>query len=75
MPSHRRTALSEIKVPALILVGEHDIPDIHAHAGALNAGIPNSKRDIVPKAGHFIPIEQPAPFNKAVSDFFAGLSR
>ena len=32
-------SLSEIKVPALILAGEYDIPDVHAHAGVINAGI------------------------------------
>jgi 3-oxoadipate enol-lactonase len=66
--------LSEIKVPALILVGEYDIPDVHAHAGAINAGIPNSKREIVPKSGHLIPIEQPALFNEMVMNYLNKLS-
>jgi pimeloyl-ACP methyl ester carboxylesterase len=61
--------LNEIKVPTLILVGEFDIPDVHAHAGAINAGIIGSKRDIILKAGHLVPIEQPTPFNTAVNDF------
>jgi 3-oxoadipate enol-lactonase len=63
------TRLNEIKIPALILAGEFDIPDVHAHAGAINAGIANSKRDVIPMAGHLAPIEQPALFNKAVFDF------
>ncbi len=50
----------EIKVPTLILVGEFDIPDVHAHAGAINAGIANSRRDVVETAGHLVPLEQPA---------------
>ena len=62
-------SLSEIKVPALILVGEYDIPDVHAHAGVINAGIANSKREIIPRSGHLIPIEQPALFNEAVTAF------
>lgn len=61
--------LSEIKVPTLILVGEYDIPDVHAHAGAINAGIPNSRREIIPQSGHLIPIEQPALFNETVLTF------
>lgn len=61
--------LSEIKVPTLILVGEYDIPDVHAHAGVINAGITNSKREIIPQSGHLIPIEQPELFNKAVISF------
>jgi 3-oxoadipate enol-lactonase len=66
--------LSEIKVPTLILVGEYDIPDVHAHAGAINAGIQNSKREIIPKSGHLIPVEQPALFNDAVMNFLNKLS-
>lgn len=61
--------LSEIKVPTLILVGEYDHPDVHAHAGAINAGIENSKREIILKSGHLIPIEQPALFNETVNSF------
>jgi pimeloyl-ACP methyl ester carboxylesterase len=66
-PAYRR--LAEIEVPALIVVGEFDHPDVHAHAGAINAGIENSKRDIIPKSGHLIPIEQPALFNSALEEF------
>jgi pimeloyl-ACP methyl ester carboxylesterase len=61
--------LSEIEVPALILVGEFDMPDVHAHAGAINAGIKDSKRDIVTESGHLIPIEQPELFNNALEEF------
>jgi pimeloyl-ACP methyl ester carboxylesterase len=67
--------LSEIKVPALILVGEYDIPDVHAHAGVINAGIENSKREIILKSGHLIPIEQPVLFNEAVLNFLNKLPR
>jgi 3-oxoadipate enol-lactonase len=66
-------SLSEIKVPALILVGEYDIPDVHAHAGVINAGIANSRREIIPRSGHLIPIEQPALFNEAVGAFLSKL--
>jgi len=71
-PSVQR--LHEIHVPTLILVGEFDIPDVHAHAGAIAAGIAGSTRDIVPRAGHLIPIEQPVLFNEAVLPFLGGLA-
>ena len=61
--------LNEIKVPTLILVGEYDIPDVHAQSGAINAGIENSIRDIIPNAAHLIPIEQSELFNKRVDEF------
>ncbi len=61
--------LSEIQVPTLVLVGEYDIPDVHAHAGAISAGINDSTRKVIPGAGHLIPIEQPGLFNEAVDQF------
>jgi len=67
IPSCRR--LSEIAIPALILVGEFDIPDVHAHAGAINAGIRGSKRQIVRQSGHLVPLEQADAFNEIVLDF------
>ena len=66
-PSYLR--LNEIKVPVLILTGEYDIPDVQAHAGVINAGVSNSKRIIIPKSGHLIPLEQPDLFNQIVDDF------
>jgi pimeloyl-ACP methyl ester carboxylesterase len=61
--------LSEIRVPTLIIVGEADIPDVHAHAGVLEVGIPRAKRVIVPDAGHLVYVEQPETFNRIVLDF------
>jgi pimeloyl-ACP methyl ester carboxylesterase len=53
----------------LALLGEFDIPDVHAHAGAIHAGIPESRRFVVPGSGHLIPLEQASVFNKMVQDF------
>jgi pimeloyl-ACP methyl ester carboxylesterase len=71
-PAYER--LSEIKIPALILVGEFDIPDVHAHAGVINAGIKNSKRVIIGNSGHLIPLEQPKIFNNEIKKFLEKLS-
>jgi len=71
-PPYKR--LDEIKIPVLILTGEFDIPDVHAHAGVINAGIKDSKRDIVPRSGHLIPIEQPQRFNSIVKEFLEDAS-
>jgi pimeloyl-ACP methyl ester carboxylesterase len=70
-PAPRRALknLGEINVPTLILVGEFDIPDVHAHAGAIEAGIPGATRKIIPKSGHLIPIEQPELFNLEIGNF------
>jgi 3-oxoadipate enol-lactonase len=51
--------LSEIHAPTSIVVGEFDISDVHAHAGAIEAGIPGADRDIIINAGHLVQLEQP----------------
>jgi len=72
-PAYQR--LNEIKIPTLILVGEFDIPDVHAHAGAINAGIKNSRREIISHSGHLIPLEQPMIVNNKVKEFLDKLSK
>jgi 3-oxoadipate enol-lactonase len=61
--------LDEIKIPALVVVGEYDIADCHAHAGAIDAGIPDSYRIIVSDTGHLVPLERPEEFNELVFRF------
>jgi 3-oxoadipate enol-lactonase len=61
--------LHGIQVPTLILVGDADIPDVHAHAGAIEAGIPRSRRVIMSDAGHLMYLEKPAEFSRAVIGF------
>lgn len=61
--------LHEIHVPTLILVGDTDIPDVHAHAGAIETGIANSRRIVVPDTGHLMYLEKPEEFTGIVIHF------
>ena len=61
--------LPEIEVPTLIVVGEADIPDVHAHAGVIQAGISGSTRVVLPHSGHLPHIEVPDEFNRVVLEF------
>ena len=61
--------LSEIQVPTLILVGEHDIADVHAHCGAIQAGIRGARREIVKGSGHLVPLEAPEDLAARVAGF------
>ena len=61
--------LHDIHLPTLILVGDADIPDVHAHAGAIEAGIPGSKRVVISDAGHLMYLEKPAEFSGQVINF------
>jgi 3-oxoadipate enol-lactonase len=62
--------LHEIHLPTLILVGDADIPDVHAHAGAIEAAIPNSRRIVVSDVvGHLMYIEKPEEFLTIITHF------
>lgn len=61
--------LNEIRVPTLILVGDQDIPDVHAHAGVIENGIPHSRRVVVEDAGHLMYLEKPEQFSRLVINF------
>jgi 3-oxoadipate enol-lactonase len=64
-----RPLLPSIKVPTLILVGEYDIADNHAQAGAVEALIPGSSRIVVRDTGHLMYLEHPDVFAQLVTQF------
>jgi 3-oxoadipate enol-lactonase len=61
--------LREIRAPTLILVGDADIPDVHAHAGVIETGVPNSRRVVIHDAGHLLYLELPEEFSRVVIRF------
>lgn len=54
-----RAALPGIRVPARILVGEEDYATPVSMAEELHAGIAGSKMEVLPKARHLTPLEDP----------------
>jgi pimeloyl-ACP methyl ester carboxylesterase/dienelactone hydrolase len=61
--------LGEIHVPVRIVVGASDIPDVHAHAGILEAGIHGARREIWPGVGHLIQLEKPEQLAREIHIF------
>jgi len=61
--------LGEIHIPTLLLVGDADIPDVHAHAGAIEAGIPRARRVVINDVGHLMYLEKPVEFSRIVIEF------
>lgn len=65
-------SLPDIKVPALILVGDKD----HAFKNAaeyMDLKIPNSKLVVIEDAGHNASMDQPGAVTEAVVSFLAGV--
>jgi len=65
--------LGEVAVPALVVVGEHDRPDLHAMADALAGGIPLAERVVLGGTAHLPNMERPAEFNRVLLEFLAKL--
>jgi 3-oxoadipate enol-lactonase len=61
--------LARISCPALIVVGAEDQITTPEVAGQLQARIRGSELAVIPKAGHLSNLEQPAPFNQALTRF------
>lgn len=70
-PRFTPAELRSIRVPVLVIAGEHDVvrPE---HTRALAAAIPGARLWIVPGASHSVMFEQPVAVNRAVLDFLAG---
>jgi pimeloyl-ACP methyl ester carboxylesterase len=63
--------LGEINAPTLVLVGEHDVEDMHAIAARLAAAVPGARSATVGGAAHVPNLEQPAAFDALVLGFLA----
>lgn len=61
--------LGEIRVPALVVAGSEDVPEMAFYAQKLSQDIPGARRHIFEKAGHLPSLEQPAEFNRLPDEF------
>ena len=57
-----RPLLAAIRVPTLVVVGEEDAVTPPAVAESMQRAIPGSRLEVIPGAGHLVPMEQPAAF-------------
>lgn len=61
--------LREIKVPTLVVCGTEDALTPVADSEAIHHGVPGSRLDLIPRAGHLAALEDPGAFNRALLDF------
>ena len=61
--------LSEVKCPALVILGERDLPHIREIAGLLVNGIAGAQLVTIPRAGHMVNLDSAAAFNQALDAF------
>jgi pimeloyl-ACP methyl ester carboxylesterase len=58
-----------LKVPTLIMTGDHDIADNQAQGGAAQVLIPGSRRIVIEDAGHLMQLEHPKEVADLIADF------
>jgi pimeloyl-ACP methyl ester carboxylesterase len=61
--------LSRLSIPAVVGVGEHDMPDFFQGGEALAHELYAGPLAVIPGAGHLAPLEQPAWFCELLLDF------
>lgn len=66
--------LATIEVPTLIVVGDEDAITPTRDARAMHTGIPGSRLEVLPGAGHLSNLERPAAFNTVLGEFLAQLA-
>lgn len=61
--------LSDIKMPALVIVGGSDDPEIVERAHLIVQQMPNAKEVVIKDADHMVNMEKPKEFNRALESF------
>ncbi len=61
--------LAAISAPTLVVVGSEDVPDIHAIADRLVAGIRGACKAVIDGAGHLPGLERPDELNRLLLEF------
>src|SRR5690606_9347842 len=61
---------SEVRAPAMVLVGERDrVTPLAGHAARISAAISGCRLEFLPGCGHILKLEAPSAFNRLVENF------
>ncbi|MFL5931763.1 MAG: alpha/beta fold hydrolase [Gaiellaceae bacterium] len=61
--------LDEIRAPALVVVGDADVPDFPEIADRLEAELPDARKVVLADTAHTIPLERPDEFRSLALEF------
>ena len=75
VPEPTPEQIKMLRVPTLVIVGDHEAPFIAAADDSLAKWIPAAKKVVIPNAGHGAHFAQPASFNSALMDFIFDVER
>jgi pimeloyl-ACP methyl ester carboxylesterase len=69
LPGAAAERLGELHLPVLVIVGEHDIPYMHAAAKYMLEQIPTARQVIIKDAAHLPNLDHPVEFQQTVTAF------
>ena len=75
VPAPTTEQIKQLRVPTLVIVGDHEAPFIAVAADSLTHWIPGAKKVVIANAGHGAHFAQPASFNSALMDFVYNAER
>jgi 3-oxoadipate enol-lactonase len=61
-----------VKVPVLVLVGEHDEATPPSMSHELAAGLPDARLMVLPGCAHVPPLQSPELFLNSIEEFLRG---
>ena len=69
------SALTRLRMPALVAAGERDMPEFRDGAVALAQAMPEARHVVIAGAGHLAPLETPDAFRALLLEVLEGLER
>jgi 3-oxoadipate enol-lactonase len=69
VPPTRIAQINDVRVPTLVIYGDHELAWFRQFDDTLMARLPNAKRVVIANAGHGAHFAHPESFNRAVLDF------
>jgi pimeloyl-ACP methyl ester carboxylesterase len=65
--------LREISAPTLVMVGQREMPGFRGFADEAASSIPGARLEVLPDAGHLLPLEHPQAVGRLIVEHASGL--
>ena len=66
--------LAKIEIPTLVVHGADELPPLKTGSEELAEVLPGARLEVIPDAGHMVPIEQPEVLSARIGAFLEGLN-